>query len=109
MSAAIYLPLAEVAKVCVLTQHTLLTRFWPDHWGVPREWRMVRSTVLVNQAPLPDLARALRESGQTGTAELLERWLAENAAEAQRDDFMATRTATAAVPEAPWFRRGQFE
>lgn len=109
----IYLPLRDVAKVCGLTEHTLLTRYWPAHWGVPRDWRLVGSSVIVNEASLPDLARELTEAGQAPTAALLNDWLAENAAQAQLEDFVVARVpqrqAAAAEAETPWFKKGQFE
>lgn len=79
MSAPIYVALADVARVCALTEHTLLTRYWPDDFGVPRDWRMVRSAVIVNEASLPELARTLEERGQPGTAAQLRRWIEANA------------------------------
>lgn len=110
----VYLPLREVARVCVLTEHTLLTRYWPAHWGVPRDWRLVGSSVIVNEASLPDLAQELAAGSQEGTAALLTAWLEEKAAQAQLENFVATHSprrqpALLAEPKTPWFKKGQYE
>lgn len=113
MSAPVYVPLRDIARVCVLTEHTLLTRHWPAHWGVPRDWRLIRSAVIVNVASLPDLAKELAENGEPGTAGVLQKWIDENAAEAQLADFTATRApsqqpARPADRGEPWWKKGQF-
>lgn len=109
-----YLPLADVARVCVLAEYTLLSRYWPAHWAVPRDWRWVRTAILVNEASLPDLVSELRENGQAGTAAVLQKWLDENAAEARLEDFIASRSPSRATSGAGnggnlWYQKGQYE
>lgn len=107
MTGVVYLPLANIAKVCVLTEYTLLTHYWPSGWCVPRDWRWVGSNIIVSQAALADLVKELAENGQAGTAELLKQWLAKSAAEAQLEDFVATRSPSR-QPE-PWWKKGAME
>lgn len=108
MSDRVYIPLHAIARVCVMTEHTLLTRFWPAQWGVPGDWGMVRSAVIVNQASLPALVTELAENGQPGTAEMLKKWCEENAAEPREThaEFVAAHTAQS--PEN-WAHRWEAE
>ncbi len=76
MSNLVYVPLADVSGACGLSEYKLLTHFWPAHWAVPRDWRMIpgRSVVLVAERALPDLVAALTEAGRVVEAKQLARW-----------------------------------
>lgn len=110
-AAPIHVPLADVAKACGVSEHALLTRHWPAHWGVPHHWRMVprTSTVLVNELFLPELAHELDEAGLGDAARKLLAWYGEIATPESHADFVARHTSTPAEPEQPWFKKGQFE
>lgn len=111
MSAPVYVPLANIAGACGITEHVLLTQHWPAHWGVPKDWQMVprSSTVIVNERALPDLVAALREAKLDEAAARLDTWRAEIGAPEPHEDFMARHSAPPRKPAEPWFKQGQFE
>lgn len=110
MSATIYVPLADVSAACGVSAHALLTRYWPEDWAVPRDWRMMprSSVVLVAEAALPALGAELRRAGLAAEAERLGVWCAELATPEPHEDFMARHHAPTREAREPWWKKGQF-
>ena len=107
MSRPIYVPLADVAAAAGVTHYQLTSKYWPEAWACPRDFRLLprSSTVLVNEASVPAMAACLREAGCVAEAERVMAWLREIEANFAGEDFLAAQTASG---RAPWFQRGQY-
>lgn len=107
MSDSVYVPLADVAAACGVSAYDLQRRYWPDDWGVPRDWRFVpqSSTVIVAEKSLPQLVAALKAAGLTAEANKLDAWRAQIATPESHEDFVARHTDR----KRPWFKEGQYQ
>lgn len=85
--ARVYVPIGELSRVTDLSTAELIARF-PSHWGVPGNWKMERSVVLVAKGSLSELEQELSTAGQSKAAHKLAAWLGR---------------------ETQWWRKGQYE
>lgn len=111
MSDPIYVPLGDVATACGVSAYDLQRHYWPDDWGVPRDWRFVpqSSTVIVAERSLPALVAALNDAGLTEQAKKLDAWRAQIATQESHEEFTARHSATPREPDEPWWKKGQFQ
>lgn len=72
-----YVPAADVAKACGLTEFALDTRYRPDDWASPRDFYYDGRTNKYAVLSLWGLADALAAAKQTDAATMLRGWLAQ--------------------------------
>lgn len=73
-----YVGLSVIAQVTGVDSYRLQTRFFPRHWGCPKDFWLSGPSVCVNVAALPELADALSEGGEPEAAAKLTRcWLSD--------------------------------
>jgi hypothetical protein len=98
-----FVALSVIAEVAGVSAYRLQTRFFPSHWGSPRDFYVDGTRLLVNVAALPELADQLGEGDEPAAAEKVRAcWLRAAKAEARPAERPAAKR-----PE--WYRGGQFE
>ncbi len=97
-----FLALSVIAEVTGVSSYRLQTRFFPAHWGAPRDFYVDGTRCLVNVAALPELADTLGEGDEPAASEKLRAcWLREFKAAAPGGDATAERVE--------WYQKGQFD
>lgn len=70
-----YVPAADVAQACGLTEFALDTRYRPDDWASPRDFYYDGRANQYAVLSLWGLADALASAGQTDAATMLRAWI----------------------------------
>ncbi len=70
-----YVPAADVARACGLTEFALDTRYRPDDWASPRDFYYDGRAYQYAVLSLWGLADALASAGQADAATMLRGWL----------------------------------
>jgi hypothetical protein len=66
-----YVPAREIAAVCGIGMLDLETRYRPENWGSPRDFKWTGHHIVYAVESLPDLVKALESAGRPEHAECL--------------------------------------